>query len=229
MTDAGTSPGAAEQHGGPAPVRVAVAHKSRIVTDGLAALLQQIPDIEVSEVTSEVPVFAVDADTPDVLVIDPDLAEGDVETLARTHPDMAMLLIADARDAERNIRLLANGAVGLIDETAGADAVAHAVQAAVRGLGVAPARYIALAATRLTNAFEQRFRALSEDDRALWLDVADGCDYATIAERHFISERTARRHVDSLLERLGVDNRLQAAELAGRVFLRDLDLTTDPP
>ncbi len=208
-------------------VSVAVAHRSRMVTEGLTALLRDDPHLSVIATTTEPPRFAATDVVPDVLVLDPSLTDETVTVadLAARHRDMAIVLLADAADAEHNIRLLADGAIGLVDETVGADAVAHAVQAAVHGLGVAPAMYIALAARRLADAFEDRFAALDEDELALWRDVADGLDNATIAERHFVSERTARRHVDALLECLGVDNRVQAAELAGRVFLRDRHLT----
>jgi DNA-binding NarL/FixJ family response regulator len=46
--------------------------------------------------------------------------------------------------------------------------------------------------------------------------IADGLDNAQIAERLRISRRTARAHVSDVLERLGVENRTQAAVTAVR-------------
>jgi two-component system, NarL family, nitrate/nitrite response regulator NarL len=46
--------------------------------------------------------------------------------------------------------------------------------------------------------------------------IADGLDNAQIAERLRISRRTARAHVSGVLERLGVENRTQAAVRAVR-------------
>jgi DNA-binding NarL/FixJ family response regulator len=46
--------------------------------------------------------------------------------------------------------------------------------------------------------------------------IADGLDNAQIATRLGISQRTARAHVSSVLERLGVENRTQAAVAALR-------------
>ena len=46
--------------------------------------------------------------------------------------------------------------------------------------------------------------------------LADGLDNAQIALRLGISQRTARAHVSSVLERLGVENRTQAAVTAVR-------------
>jgi DNA-binding NarL/FixJ family response regulator len=46
--------------------------------------------------------------------------------------------------------------------------------------------------------------------------LADGLDNAQIARSLGISQRTARSHVSSVLERLGVENRTQAAVTAVR-------------
>jgi len=58
--------------------------------------------------------------------------------------------------------------------------------------------------------------ALTERQRQVLRLVAEGLDNAQIAERMGISQRTARAHVSSVLERLGVENRTQAAVVAIR-------------
>jgi DNA-binding NarL/FixJ family response regulator len=58
--------------------------------------------------------------------------------------------------------------------------------------------------------------ALTERQRQVLRLVAEGLDNAQIAERMEISQRTARAHVSSVLERLGVENRTQAAVAAIR-------------
>ena len=55
----------------------------------------------------------------------------------------------------------------------------------------------------------------------LWRMVADGLETTQIAERLYVSERTAKRMVAFLLRRLGVANRIQAAGLAGQAGLLD--------
>jgi DNA-binding NarL/FixJ family response regulator len=56
---------------------------------------------------------------------------------------------------------------------------------------------------------------------ALWRLVADGLGVDEIAERLYVSERTVKRMTAALLRRLGVQNRAQAAALAGRAGLLD--------
>jgi DNA-binding NarL/FixJ family response regulator len=58
--------------------------------------------------------------------------------------------------------------------------------------------------------------ALTERQRDVLRLVVEGLDNAQIAARLEISQRTARAHVSSVLERLGVENRTQAAVAAVR-------------
>ena len=49
--------------------------------------------------------------------------------------------------------------------------------------------------------------------------LASGCDNSQIGDRLFVSRSTVKNHVASLLEKLGVDNRVQAATYAVRAQL----------
>jgi DNA-binding NarL/FixJ family response regulator len=57
---------------------------------------------------------------------------------------------------------------------------------------------------------------LTERQREVLRLIAEGLDNAQIAARLGISQRTARAHVSGVLERLGVENRTQAAVTAVR-------------
>ena len=59
-------------------------------------------------------------------------------------------------------------------------------------------------------------RTLSSREREVLTLVSDGCDNAEIAGRLFVSASTVKHHVSKLLEKLGVDNRVQAATFAVR-------------
>ena len=62
---------------------------------------------------------------------------------------------------------------------------------------------------------------LSRREREVLTLVTDGCDNAEIAGRLYVSPSTVKNHVSRLFEKLGVDNRVQAATFAIREGLSD--------
>ena len=62
---------------------------------------------------------------------------------------------------------------------------------------------------------------LTAQDLKLWGLLATGMETIDIAERMLVSERTAKRMVAALLNKLGVTNRIAAAAMAGRFRLLD--------
>jgi DNA-binding NarL/FixJ family response regulator len=60
---------------------------------------------------------------------------------------------------------------------------------------------------------------LSQREHAVLSLLASGCDNSEIGDRLFVSRSTVKHHVTSLLEKLEVDNRVQAATYAARTGL----------
>jgi DNA-binding NarL/FixJ family response regulator len=70
-----------------------------------------------------------------------------------------------------------------------------------------------------TESLDALMGRLPPQEIELWGLVARGLRNAEIAERIYVSERTARRMVATLVRHLGVANRVQAAALAGQAGL----------
>lgn len=62
---------------------------------------------------------------------------------------------------------------------------------------------------------------LSLDERRLWRHIARGASTSQIAAALHVSERTVKRLTATLLRKLGVATRTEAAALAGRTGLLD--------
>jgi DNA-binding NarL/FixJ family response regulator len=110
---------------------------------------------------------------------------------------LPVLALVERVDSESALGGLALGANGVV-----------AKNASVAELSIA-----------IRNALERRPSepaTLTARQREVLRLIADGLDNAEIAERLQISTRTARAHVSGVLERLGVDNRTQAAVTAVR-------------
>ena len=69
---------------------------------------------------------------------------------------------------------------------------------------------------------------LSEQERKIITYIGDGLTNKQISEQMFIAEKTVKNYVSSLLAKLSLDNRAQAASLATRVGLRP-DSNSDLP
>ncbi len=94
-------------------------------------------------------------------------------------------------------------------ERLGATRDADAAAAVLRELG-APAR-----------TFPRAYGALSKRETEVLALLAEGCSNAEIAERLYISRRTAEHHVASILSKLGLRNRAEAAAYAHRERTRN--------
>lgn len=120
---------------------------------------------------------------------------------ARSHLELARALAASAPAAAVHEARLAVGAFDRLGASLDADAAA----ALLRSLGETGGRAWPRGAVALTR----------REEEVLTL-IAEGCSNAQIAERLVISRRTAEHHVASILAKLGLRNRSEAAAYAIR-------------
>lgn len=125
-------------------------------------------------------------------------------------------------DTDVAVEVLFAGAIGVLALPAArtGDLVASVLSVA-SGHVVVPREVMAGLVGAAVPRDQQLLDVLSPDHTDLWRMVADGLETVQIAERLYVSERTAKRMVASLLRRLGVANRIQAAALAGQAGLLD--------
>jgi DNA-binding NarL/FixJ family response regulator len=68
---------------------------------------------------------------------------------------------------------------------------------------------------------------LSERERQVLGLLASGCDNSQIGDVLFVSRSTVKNHVSRLFEKLGVENRVQAAAYAIRNGLADGEVSSN--
>ena len=120
---------------------------------------------------------------------------------ARARLELAAALAASAPDAAVAEARLALAAFERLGALRDADAAA----ALLRALGAAAAR-----------AGPKRHGALTKRETEVLALLAAGCSNAEIGERLYISRRTAEHHVASILSKLGLRSRAEAAAYAVR-------------
>jgi DNA-binding NarL/FixJ family response regulator len=154
-----------------------------------------------------------------------------IRNVKRLYPSVRVIAMsgpgagAGGGDADTNgaVAALRAGADGLFDTTASPETLLAPLRAMAAGMSVVPPAVMAALVDAPARRDRERVGCLSADDRRLWRLVADGLDTGEIARTLMVSERTAKRRVSSLLLRLRVGSRVQAAALAGRCGLLDGD------
>jgi len=193
------------------PVRVFLLDDHELVRQGITALLEVQPDIEVvgeaasvAEALARIPVAR-----PDVAVLDVRLPDGDGVRVCRelkdTLPGTAWLMLTSYTDDEALFEAVMAGAAGyVIKEVRGGGLVA-AIHAVARGESLLDAA--------VTGRLLDRLRAagsapggrddLTDQERRVLELVGQGMTNREIAAGLFLVEATVKSHVASLLRKFG--------------------------
>ncbi len=204
-------------------IRVVIADDHRVVRDGLCYLLSQESDVEVTGEAGDgrQAVDVVAATRPDVLLLDlymPGLDGHAVLAAVHDAPHRpAVVVLTSATDDENLLRAMHAGATSYVLKTASAADVI----AAVRGAAIGTASLSPELVTRLTQALRRSpppdpFQRLSPREREVLRLIARGHSNRRIARDLAIGEQTVKTHVRSILTKLNLQDRVQAAIFALR-------------
>jgi DNA-binding NarL/FixJ family response regulator len=161
---------------------------------------------------------------PDVVVMDLQMpvVSGIEATrlLAESAPDVRVIVLTVLADETSVIDAVVAGATGYLLKDASVEQILSGIDAASRGEAVISPRIAAKVMRRLRDAApaveEPLVVELSERELDVLYLMAGGHDNSEIAERLSISPHTVKTHVSAILEKLGVQNRIQAAVRAIR-------------
>src|SRR5688500_11643897 len=209
-------------------LRVLVVDDHEFFRSGLRALLED-EGFEVADAPNgEAGLVALPSFEPDVIVMDLNMPGiSGIEATARAveaRPGVAVLMLTINRDDERVLEAVRAGASGYLRKDAELDEIVAGIRAAADGRPVlAPAAAGAVMAHVRRSAPPPSASplGLTSREREVLVLLARGCDNAAIGRLLFMSPSTVKHHVSSVLEKLGVENRLQAAAFAIRQGLAD--------
>jgi two-component system nitrate/nitrite response regulator NarL len=204
------------------PYRVLIIEDHQVVAEGLAALLNEHPELRVVALASSVGEVAhlADVERVDVALCDfwlPDGTGPEAVAALRAHqPGVAVVFLsADSGDGAI-LAALESGAAGYLVKSAGGADVAEAVRRAVDGEILVPARQLAkLIARRREEQVRSREHAarldtLTKRERQILALMTEGHDNREISRELGISYATVRSHVRHLLSKMGARSKLEA-------------------
>lgn len=152
-----------------------------------------------------------------------------IRHVKRLHPSTKILAVSGSDDVNLAEQALRAGADGFLPKTAQPDALVAPLRTLAAGLRVVDGAVLdaLLNSTRKPSA--ELMEKLGAQDLKLWVLLSTGMETIDIAKRMLVSERTAKRMVASLLNKIGAGNRIAAAGLAGKLGLLDDVADTAPP
>lgn len=197
-------------------IRVLVVDDHPVVRMGLGSMLGTQKDISV------VGMLASGADAlsclpkirPDVVLIDLRMPEMDgvdaIMALRAADPKLKILVLTNYQMDEDVFNALQAGAVGYLLKTAPQEEIVSAIRAVNQGKLCIPPAIAAKLAGRISHS------ALSARETEVLQFVAKGLTNKEIGSILFISDKTARNHVISLMAKLDAKDRTEAVTIAIR-------------
>ena len=203
-----------------ARLRVFLLDDHELVRRGVRELLESEGDIEVvGEAASAAEAMVrVPAVRPQVAVLDVRLPDGDGVTVCRDLrsqlPDLACLMLTSFSDDDALLGAVMAGAAGyVLKDIRGGDLVG-AVRTVAAGGSLLDARSTAHVMARLRDErAADPLDVLTGQERRILDLIGEGLTNRQIGERLFLAEKTVKNHVSSVLSKLGLQRRTQAAVL----------------
>ena len=210
------------------PIRVYLLDDHEVVRQGLRALLESAGGIEVVgesgsavEAASRIP-----ATRPHVAVLDARLPDGSGIEVCRTvrgvDDSIQALILTSYDDDEALFAAIMAGAAGyVLKEIRGSDLV-DGIRRVASGQSLIDPTLTAKVLERVRKgpSVAPELAELTEQERKLLGLIAEGLTNRQIGEQMFLAEKTVKNYVSSILSKLGLERRTQAAVLASKLLDR---------
>jgi len=209
------------------PIRIVIADDHAVVRQGLKMFLQDVDEFEViaeAQNGSEALALAKQL-KPDVVLMDLLMPVMDGITaighIRREVPDTEVIALTSVLEDASVVGAVRAGAIGYLLKDTQAEELTRAIKAAANGqVQLSPA-----AAARLVREVRapESPETLTERETDVLRLLAQGRANKEIAAALFIGENTVKTHVSSILVKLGVQSRTQAALYARQIGLGPIE------
>lgn len=222
-----------------APIRVLIVDDHIVVREGIRAMLQTAEEIEVVGEASD----GLEALTkteewrPDAVLMDLRMPNLDgleaTRQIKERYPDTSVIMLTMYSDEAFVIDSVRAGASGYLMKDASRDLLCHAVRAVTSGGSLIKSSLLreAMADTHKASSHDSErsvapmvgSEPLTAREQEVLRLLVDGYTNKAIAHELYIAEETAKKHVQSIISKLGASDRTQAAVRAVRSGLLETE------
>jgi DNA-binding NarL/FixJ family response regulator len=217
----------------PDPIRILVADDHPVVRDGLVAMLGTQPDfLVVAEAANgRETVAQAAAHQPDVVLLDLEMPDTDgvaaLRQLRREQPGIRVIVFTAFDTDDRILGAVQAGAKGYLLKGAPRNDLFNAIRVVSQGGSllqpvVASKLMRHVAAGLRPEAGQPPAGSLTPRESEVLQLLAKGRTNPEIAEELYITERTAKFHVSSILRKLQAANRTEAVTIAAQLRIVNL-------
>ncbi len=212
-------------------LRLLIVDDHEVVRLGMRALLERHPTFTVvgEASTQEEAVTMAGEFQPDIVLMDIRLAGGSgieaCQQIKERYPQIKVIMLTSFAEDELLFAAIRAGATGyLLKQIAGGDVI-RAIEGAARGESMLDPSLTQRVFFEVRRSIQKEeavaFQDLTSQERQVLFLIAGGRTNREIAADLFLSEGTVRNYVSSILSKLGVSNRAEAAAYAIKHHLSD--------
>ena len=203
------------------PIRVFLVDDHELVRRGIASFLGSAPDLRIvgEAATAAQALARVPAVAPDVVLLDVRLPDGSGIDVCRElrvgSPQVSCIILTAYDDDDAILASVVAGAAGYIRKDVAGTALVDGIRTAAAGRSLLDAALVERVARHLKEAErgDPRLAGLSRREAEVLALIADGQTNREIAASLSLAEKTVKNYVSSLLSKLGMRTRTQAAVL----------------
>jgi two-component system, NarL family, response regulator DevR len=211
--------------------RIILVDDHEVVRLGLKSLLERHPQFEVigEAGNAKEALEQVERLMPDVVLMDirlPGTSGIEVcEEIIKKFPEIRVIMLTSYAEDDMLFSAIRAGASGYVLKQIGAEDLVKAIEAVGRGEALLDSAVTQRVFQEVRRAVKEEessaFSSLSQQEKHVLLLVSEGRTNREIAKALFLGEGTVRNYVSSILSKLGVSNRAEAAAYAVEHNLRD--------
>jgi DNA-binding NarL/FixJ family response regulator len=211
--------------------RIVLVDDHELVRIGLKSLLERHPQFDVvgEAGSAREALEQVEALKPDVVVMDirlPGTSGIDAcEQIVNQFPETKVLMLTSYAEDEMLFSAIRAGASGYVLKQIGSEDLIKAIESVGRGEALLDPAVTQRVFQEVRRAVKEEeasaFSHLSQQEKHVLLLVSEGKTNREVAKNLFLGEGTVRNYVSSILSKLSVNNRAEAAAYAVQHSLRE--------